>query len=54
MQLAEEVRAFSVACEQILSAIAMNRPLTPEEATMIDYYCVEIRETIEHILPKAS
>jgi hypothetical protein len=50
MQLADEVRRFSSACEHILSAIAMNRPLTEEEAAMIEYYCTEIREKIAPLL----
>ena len=52
MQLAKEVKAFSSACEHILSAIAQNRSLTPDEATMIEYYCVEVLAKIAPILPK--
>jgi len=52
MQLAKEVQTFSSACEHILSAIAMNRPLTSDEAAMIEYYCVEILAKIAPLLPK--
>lgn len=52
MQLAKEVKTFSSACEHILSAIAMNRPLTQDEATMIEYYCVEILAKIATLLPR--
>ncbi len=54
MQLAKEVSTFSSACEHILSAIAMNRPLTPDEAAMIEYYCVAILAKIAPILPKPN
>ena len=52
MQLAKEVQSFSAACEHILSAIAMNRPLTPDEAAMIQYYLVELQSKIAPLLPK--
>ena len=52
MQLAKEVQSFSTACEHILSAIAMNRPLTPDEAAMIQYYLVELSAKIAPLLPK--
>lgn len=52
MQLANEVRIFSVACEQILSAIGMNRPLTEKEASLLEYYCTEILTKISPSLPK--
>lgn len=50
MQLAQEVKNFSSACEHILSAISMNRPLTKDEAHMIDYYCKEVQAKIGPIL----
>jgi hypothetical protein len=53
MQLADEVRRFSSACEHILSAIAIHRPLTEEEAAMIEYYCTEIRDKIAPFLPSS-
>ena len=52
MQLAKEVKTFSSACEHILSAIAMNRPLTQDEASMIEYYCVEILSKVAPLLSK--
>ena len=54
MQLAQEVRTFSSACEHVLSAIAMNRPLTHDEAVMIEYYCVEILGKIAPILQRPT
>lgn len=54
MQLAQEVRTFSSACEHVLSVIAMNRPLTHDEAVMIEYYCVEILGKIAPILQKPT
>jgi hypothetical protein len=53
MQLAKEVQTFSSACELIRSAIAMHRPLTQDEATMIEYYCQEILTKIAPHLPKS-
>lgn len=32
MELANEVKTFSAACEHILAAVAMNRTLTTDEA----------------------
>lgn len=52
MQLAQEVQNFSSACEHVLSAIAMNRPLTSDEATMIQYYCKELLEKVMPLVPK--
>lgn len=52
MPLVEELRMFSSGCEHILSALAMNRPLTQEEAEMIQYYCLEILTKISPALPK--
>ena len=50
MQLANEVKRFSGACEQLLSAIAMNRPLSVVEAQLIQYYCHELSGKIDPIL----
>jgi hypothetical protein len=52
MQLAKEVTMFSSACEHILSAITMERPLTSEEAALVNYYCKEILAKIAPLLPK--
>jgi hypothetical protein len=54
MELAEEVRRFSSACEHILSAITMNRPLNQNEAAMIEYYCGEIMAKIAPLLSKPT
>lgn len=51
MKLAEEVRKFCAGCEALLSAIAMNRPLTADEALLVDQYCKEVCKTIESRLP---
>lgn len=53
MQLAQQVKTFSSACEHILSASAVERPLTPEEAALIEYYCVEVLNKIAPILGKS-
>jgi len=50
MQLNQEVKRFSVACEQLLSAIAMNRPLSETEAKLIEYYLKELGTNIGTIL----
>ena len=50
MQLAQE--SFSSTCEHILSAIAMSKSLTHEEATMIQYYCLELLNKISPALSK--
>lgn len=52
MQLAQEVKTFSSTCEHILSAIAMNKPLTHEEAALIQYYCLELLNKISPALSK--
>lgn len=54
MQLAREVKTFSSVCEHILSMSAIDRPLTQDEATMIEYYCKELLEKIAPILPKET
>lgn len=54
MQLAQEVKAFSSACEHILSAIAMNRPLSSQEAAMIEYYCVEVLAKVHPLVTKPT
>jgi chaperonin GroEL (HSP60 family) len=54
MQLAKGVKTFSSACEHILSAIATNRPLTQEEAAMIESYCLEILAKVTPLLRKGD
>lgn len=52
MKLAEEVRKFCAGCEALLSAIAQNRPLTQDEAQLIDHYCKEVCDQIKPQLPE--
>lgn len=54
MQLNQEVKRFSGACEQLLSAIAMNRPLSETEAKLIEYYLKELGMKIGTILQRES
>lgn len=54
MQLAQEVKNFSSACEHILSAISMTRSLTPDEAAIIHYYCAEVTAKVAPLLPKST
>jgi hypothetical protein len=42
MQLANEVHAFTSACERLLGMVAIGRPLTHEEMKMVEYYCQEL------------
>lgn len=51
VKLAEEVRKFCAGSEALLSAIAMNRPLTADEALLINHYCKEVCKEIESRLP---
>ena len=46
MKLAEEVQKYTATCEALLSAIAVERPLTEVEAKMIEYYCKELMAKI--------
>jgi hypothetical protein len=47
MRLAEDVRKFSSACEQLLATAATsNRTLTEDEARIIQYYCKEVAEKL--------
>jgi len=50
MQVANEVKLLSGACERLLSAIAMNRPLSADEAQLIRYYCQELSGKIAPLL----
>lgn len=42
MELAQKVKTFYSAYEHILSDIDTNRPLTTDEAAMIEYYCCRL------------
>jgi hypothetical protein len=51
MQLSKDVNAFTSACERLLAAGAIYRPLTPDEARLIEFYC---KELLQKILPSSS
>lgn len=51
MQLAQDVKTFSVACEDMLSSIT-GEPLTQEEAIVIGYCCEELLAKIQPFLPE--
>ena len=47
MRLAEDVRKFGSACEQLLvTAAESNRTLTEDEARLVQYYCKELAEKL--------
>ncbi len=48
MKLSEDVQKFISACERLLSAIAIHRPLTQDEALLIKHYCNEVLSKIDH------
>ena len=53
MRLAEDVRKFSIACEQLLvTASSSSRTLTEEEARLVEYYCNELLAKV--VPPKTS
>jgi hypothetical protein len=54
MQQTEALRTFSSGCERLLFSIKTNRPLTQEEARMVEYYCKEILAAIAPRLPNRS
>jgi len=54
MQLAQELKAYSAACENILFMVSMSRPLTLEESALIAYYCGELLAKIDPILAKQA
>ena len=51
VRLADEVQKFSIACDRLLALIRAERPLTKEEALMIEYYCKELHVQIASQLP---
>lgn len=51
MPIREEVRRYSLACEQILSA-AKKQSLTPEETHRVEYYCLKLLADIAPYLSK--
>jgi len=50
MPLADEVQLFCTASEKILSPTMMSRPLTREDAAIIEYYCLELLAKIAPLL----
>jgi nitrogenase subunit NifH len=52
MRVAKEVHNFTSACEHLLAAVVLNRPLSEEEKRLIDYYCSELQSKL--IAPPTS
>ena len=52
MQLSREVKYFSAACKSILAAISENRPLTHDEATIIEYSCKQVLAKVTSVLKR--
>jgi hypothetical protein len=53
MQLANDVKSFLSACERLISTLITNRPLSDDEAHLIEYYCKELLAKLEPRLPKS-
>lgn len=51
MQLSKAVNSFSSACERLLAAEAIYRPLTEDEARLIEYYC---KGLLQKIVPPST
>ena len=51
MKLSQDVHGFSGACERLLAAGAVYRPLSVEERQMIEYYC---RELLKKVCPDVT
>jgi hypothetical protein len=52
MRLSDEVRTFASAAEWILSTIAITKPLTREDASTIEKYCLQLLVKIRPLLQK--
>lgn len=50
MQLTKEVDEFSKSCEHLICEASMSggRKLTNDEASLIEYYCLEVMEKVLH------
>ena len=49
MQLAKDVDQFSKSCERLIcEAAASGRKLTDDEASLIEFYCLEVLEKVLH------
>jgi hypothetical protein len=46
MRVKKEVNNFTSACEHLLAAVHLNRPLTEEEKRLVDYYCSELHDKL--------
>ena len=46
--LGGRVVKFISACERLLAAIAIHRPLTQDEALLVKHYCNEVLSKIDH------
>jgi hypothetical protein len=51
MQLSKDLNAFTSACERLLAAGAIYRPLTADEVRLIEYYC---KELLQKIIPSSD
>ena len=51
MQLSKDVHTFTSACERLLAAGAIYRPLTNEEVRLIEYYC---KELLQKVVPSSE
>ena len=61
MKVSKEVHQFTHSCEELLAAVAANRPLTNDEARIVEYYCkdmlikaVPFQTTCEPLIPTTS
>jgi len=46
MRVEKEVHNFTSACEHLLAAVDLTRPLTEEEKRLIDFYCSELHSKL--------
>jgi hypothetical protein len=51
MQLSKDVHNFTGACERLLAAGAVYRPLTEDEVRLIEYYC---KELLQKVVPSSE
>ena len=52
LEVGKEVHNFTGACERVLAAIAANRPLSVDEARIVEHYCKELLAKIKPRLPE--
>ena len=41
-----EVQLFVSACERLLAAVDLQRPLSEDEMSLVEYYCKELLEKL--------